>query len=601
LRRGGSTDLPFAAVDSANRNTALASAMVEELARCGVRRAVVSPGSRSTPLAVALWREPGIDVTVIIDERSAGFFALGNALATGEPAAMLCTSGSAAANLHPSVVEADEAGVPMIVLTADRPPELRGIGAGQTIDQLKLYGDAVRWFCEVGTHDADDDGLLHFRAVACRAYATAAGDPRPGPVHLNVPWREPLAPRPVAGDVSATDPLALEGRVDAPLNAVATATPRADEGLLDRIAGRIEAAPRGLIVAGRQPDSRLAEPIAALAAAAGYPILAEPTSQLRRGPHDRSMVVTAYDAIVRDDPNDLRPELIVRFGDLPTSKPLRQWLAAIEGLDQIVVDPTGEWREPTRRAGTTLRADPGATARSLSGRLSRLRPGASAVAGSPFAAGWLAAEQAVRGAVDERVDTLEEVSEPGVWFALARALRDGDSVLAASSMPVRDLEAFLRPGSEGVRFASNRGANGIDGLVSTAAGLASGSGSRTWAVLGDLALFHDLGGLAAARDLPDLRLIVIDNSGGGIFHFLPQAEAMPEGEFEALLGTPAGLEPSGAADLFGLSAATPSSPAELDDALAGDARMVVVRTDRRRNLELHRELAAVAAAAVVGS
>jgi 2-succinyl-5-enolpyruvyl-6-hydroxy-3-cyclohexene-1-carboxylate synthase len=600
LRRGVSTDLPFAAVDPTNRNTALASAMVEELARCGVRRAAISPGSRSTPLSVALWREPEIQVAVILDERSAGFFALGTALATGTPAAVLCTSGSAAANLHPSVVEADEAGVPMIVLTADRPPELRDIGAGQTIDQLKLYGDAVRWFCELGTHEADDDGLLHFRAVACRAYATASGDPRPGPVHLNVPWREPLAPIPVEGQVSAADPLALEGRGDAPLNAVARPIARADEGLLDRLAERIEAAPRGLILAGRQPDTGLAEPVAALAAAAGYPILAEPTSQLRRGPHDRSLLVTTYDTI-RDRPAYLRPELIVRFGDLPTSKPLRQWLAAIEDLDQIVIDPTGDWREPTRRAATVVRADPTATARSLGERLSRLRPGASAVAGSPFAAGWLDAERAIREAVDKLVGSLEELSEPGVWFALARALRDGDSVLAASSMPVRDLEAFMRPGPEGVRFASNRGANGIDGLVSTSAGLAAGGGSRTWAVLGDLALFHDLGGLAAARDLPDLRFIVIDNSGGGIFHFLPQAEAMPEDEFEALLGTPAGLDPAGAAQLFGLSLATPATPAELGDALAGDARMLVVRTSRRRNLELHRRLSEVAAAAMAAS
>src|SRR5919106_85574 len=180
-------------MDPANRNTALASAMVEELARCGVRRAVVSPGSRSTPLAVGLWREPTIDVEVILDERSAGFFALGTALATRVPAVVLCTSGSAAANLHPAVVEADEAGVPMIVLTADRPPELRDIGAGQTIDQLKLYGDAVRWFCEVGTHEADDEGLLHYRSTACRALAAARGEPRPGPVHLNLPWREPRA------------------------------------------------------------------------------------------------------------------------------------------------------------------------------------------------------------------------------------------------------------------------------------------------------------------------------------------------------------------------------------------------------------------------
>jgi 2-succinyl-5-enolpyruvyl-6-hydroxy-3-cyclohexene-1-carboxylate synthase len=572
--------------------------MAEELARSGVERAVISPGSRSTPLAVALWREPGIDVSVILDERSAGFFALGTALATGRPAAVLCTSGSAAANLHPAVIEADEAGVPMIVLTADRPPELRDIGAGQTIDQLKLYGDAVRWFCEVGTHEADDDGLLHFRALACRAYATAVGDPRPGPIHLNVPWREPLAPIAEAGAVTATDPLALEGRGDAPLNTVSGAAPRAPEALLDRLAERIESAPRGLILAGRQLDPGVAEPVSALAAAAGYPILAEPTSQLRRGPHDRSLVVSAYDHITRDRPAGLEPELIVRVGDLPTSKPLRQWLTAIEALEQIVVDPTGEWREPTRRADTIVRADPAITARSLTERLSRLRPGASAIAGSPFASGWLEADAAVREAVDDRLGGLDELSEPAVWAALGGVLRDGDSVFAASSMPVRDLEAFLRPGSEGVRIAANRGANGIDGLVSTSAGLAAGSGARTWAVLGDLALFHDLGGLAAvARRAPELRLIVIDNCGGGIFHFLPQAEAMSEDEFEQLLGTPSGLDPAEAGRLFGLSVEAPENPAALDVALAGDARMIVVRTDRARNLELHRELSRLAAEA----
>jgi 2-succinyl-5-enolpyruvyl-6-hydroxy-3-cyclohexene-1-carboxylate synthase len=568
--------------------------MVEELARSGVRRAVVSPGSRSTPLAVALWRQPEIEVTVILDERSAGFFALGTALATGIPAAVLCTSGSAAANLHPSVVEANEAGVPMIVLTADRPPELRDIGAGQTIDQLKLYGEAVRWFCEVGTHEADDDGLLHFRSVACRAYAAALGDPRPGPVHLNVPWREPLAPIPVEGEVTATDLLALEGRPDAPLHAVTPASPRADEALLDRLAERIENAARGLIVVGRQPDPRLGRPIAELAAAAGYPILAEPTSQLRRGAHDRSLVVTAYDVIARDRPAPLEPKLVIRFGDLPTSKPLRQWLAAVEGLDQIVVDPAGEWREPTRRATTIVRAEPVATARALSERLSRLRPGAESVAGSPYAAEWLEAEGSVRDAVDGRLESLDELSEPGVWHSLGRALRDGDSVFAASSMPIRDAEAFLRPGPEGVRFAANRGANGIDGSVSTATGLAAGSRSRTWAVLGDLALFHDIGGLAGLAHAPELRLIVIDNSGGGIFHFLPQADAMPKEEFEALLGTPAGRDPADAARLFDLTVAAPTTPAELDQALAGDARMVVVRTDRARNLDLHRELAEIA-------
>jgi 2-succinyl-5-enolpyruvyl-6-hydroxy-3-cyclohexene-1-carboxylate synthase len=417
-------------------------------------------------------------------------------------------------------------------------------------------------------------------------------------VHLNVPWREPLAPVAAAGQVTARDALALEGRADLPLHAVAPGRPRAEEALLDKLTERIERSPRGLIVVGRQLDPGLAEPVAELAAAAGYPIVAEPTSQLRRGPHDRSLVVTTYDSIVREQPTELEPELVVRFGDLPTSKPLRQWLAAIEDLDQIVIDPAYEWREPTRRAATLVRAEPRFTAHVLSERLARLRPGAAAVAGAPYAEGWLEAERAVRDAVDGRLRALDELSEPGVWDALGRALRDGDSVFAASSMPVRDLEAFLRPGPEGVRFASNRGANGIDGLVSTSAGLAAGSRSRTWAVLGDLALFHDIGGLAAVRHAPELRLIVIDNSGGGIFHFLPQAEAMPEAEFEALLGTPAGRDPANAATLFGLTVAVPQTPGELEEALAGDAQMVVLRTDRRRNLELHRELAQAAAAAV---
>jgi 2-succinyl-5-enolpyruvyl-6-hydroxy-3-cyclohexene-1-carboxylate synthase len=583
-------------VDPTNRNTALASAMVEELARCGLRRAVVSPGSRSTPLALALWRQPAIEVTVLLDERSAGFFALGTALAGRSPAAVLCTSGSAAANLHPAVVEADEASVPLIVLTADRPPELRGIGAGQTIDQLKLYGEAVRWFCEVGTHEADDEGLLHFRSVACRGYAKAAGDPRPGPVHLNVPWREPLAPVPVEGAVSATDPLALEGRGERPLNSVSSSFPVPEHGLLEQLCERIAEEPRGVIVAGRQPDPALGEPLARLASVSRYPILAEPTSHLRFGRHDRSRVISSYDLLARERTEGLEPRLLLRVGDMPTSKALRQWLATIEGLQQLVVDPIAEWRDPTRRAEHLVRADPA----DLAGRLAQLlaeRGRDQEDAAEAFAAGWTGADRAARAAVRAEIAGLDGLSEPGAWLTLGEALEDDDAVLAASSMPVRDLEAFLPSGPQRVQFFSNRGANGIDGLVSTAAGIAA-SGRRTWAVLGDLALFHDLGGLAAAREADGLNLLVLDNGGGGIFHFLPQEEALPAEEFEALLGTPTGLDPAGAADLFGLSVAVPSSQDELHRTLAGDARMIVVRTDRGRNLELHRRLAEAAAAAL---
>jgi 2-succinyl-5-enolpyruvyl-6-hydroxy-3-cyclohexene-1-carboxylate synthase len=593
-------------IDPTNRNTALASAMAEELARCGVRRAVISPGSRSTPLALALWRQPAIEAEVILDERSAGFFALGGGLATGVPSVVLCTSGSAAANLHPAVAEADEASVPLIVLTADRPPELRGIGAGQTIDQLKLYGDAVRWFSEVGTHEADDAGLLHFRSVACRAFAAASGDPRPGPVHLNVPWREPLAPIPVDGDVTATDSRALEGAGERPLHAVVRSPQRPEPALLDELAERIASTPRGLILAGRQPDPALAAPVITLAEASGFPVLAEPTSQLRWGPHAdptagaANPLVASYDLIARERPTALEPDLVIRFGDMPTSKALRQWLASLDDLRQVIVDPIADWKEPTRRAESIVRAEPSDFADGLAERLKAVAGARRAGGGGAgWAAQWTSADRAVSGAVTEVLeDAPDDATEPGVWLELRTVLGDGDQVLAASSMPVRDMEAFLPPGRAAVRFFANRGANGIDGLVSTAGGLSNGSGARTWAVLGDLALAHDVGGLAAARAAPRLRLLVIDNGGGGIFHFLPQAGVLEDDEFEALLGTPSGIDLAAAAALYGLSSTIATTPAEVDRALAGDARVVIVKTDRARNVEVHRRLAEAAATAL---
>src|SRR6476469_316990 len=383
-------------MDSANANTALSSAFVEELARGGLKHAVVSPGSRSTPLAVALWRQPEIEVSVIVDERSAAFFALGAGQATQAPVALLCTSGTAAANYHPAICEADESGVPLVVLTADRPPELRGIGAGQTIDQVKLYGSSVRWFCEVGTHQADDDGLLHYRSVACRALASAKGEPRPGPVHLNLPWREPLAPVPIDGAVTATDPLALEGREGRPLTAVTSIDLEPSAFLLEEVAGHIGDAIAGVIVAGRQLDPELREPLAHLSRVSGFPILAEPTSQLRCGPHDRSHVVAAYDLLLRDDrfARAVVPDLVLRFGEMPTSKPLRTWLAA-SGASEIVVDPYGGWNEPSNRAAAILRADPTELASGWAARLEKDERGA------PEA--WIAGEAAAQATMDREL------------------------------------------------------------------------------------------------------------------------------------------------------------------------------------------------------
>jgi 2-succinyl-5-enolpyruvyl-6-hydroxy-3-cyclohexene-1-carboxylate synthase len=572
-------------MDPTNANTALASAFVEELTRGGLRHAVVSPGSRSTPLAVALWREPEIEVSVIVDERSAAFFALGAAQATQTPVALLCTSGTAAANYHPAICEADESGVPLVVLTADRPPELRGIGAGQTIDQVKLYGSAVRWFCEVGTHGGDDDGLLHYRSVACRALTAARGEPRPGPAHLNLPWREPLAPVLVEGAVTATDQLALEGRRGRPLTAVTSIDLEPSAFLLDEVAGHIGDAISGVIIAGRQLDPELREPLAHLARAAGFPILAEPTSQLRCGPHDRSHVIGGYDLLLRDEhfARSVVPDLVLRFGEMPTSKPLRTWLAE-SGADQIVVDPYGGWNEPTNRAAALLRADPTELAAGWATRLEKER--------RPAPQRWLDAEGAAREAIESALSN-DEISEPALHLALGKAHRDGDLVYTASSMAIRDQEAFLAPGEADVTFLCNRGANGIDGLISSGIGAAHASGKPTTIITGDLGFLHDIGGLAALRDVTTpVRIVVIDNDGGGIFGFLPQQAAMGAAEFEALLGTPRGVDVAKAAALFGLPHRRLASLDELPGALAAGTGLIEVKTDRQANVEAHRTLTA---------
>ncbi len=572
-------------MDPTNGNTALASAFVEELTRGGVRLAVISPGSRSTPLAVALWRDPEIEVSVIVDERSAAFFALGAAQATGAPVAILCTSGTAAANYHPAICEADESALPLIALSADRPPELRGIGAGQTIDQLKLYGSSVRWFCEVGTHDADDDGLLHYRSVACRALAAARGEPRPGPVHLNMPWREPLAPMAVKGAVTATDPLALGGRDARPLTAVTSTDLGPSDFLLNEVAGHIAKASSGVIIAGRQLAPELREPLAKLAKASGFPILAEPTSQLRSGPHDRSQVISTYDHLLRDEAfrASVKPDLVLRFGAMPTSKPLRTWLTA-SGADQIGVDPHGGWHEPTGRAAAILRADPIRLASGWAARLGDHQQQAAPVR-------WLEAEAAAREALSAELEGLVKISEPGLHHALGRAHADGDLVYTASSMPIRDQEAFLPPSETDALFLSNRGANGIDGLISSGIGAAHASGRPTTIVTGDLGLLHDVGGLAALRDVSTpVRIIVIDNDGGGIFGFLPQAEALKDEEFEALLGTPRGVDVAKAAALFNLRHQRLESLAELPGALSAGTSLIEIAVDRGSNVAHHRHL-----------
>jgi 2-succinyl-5-enolpyruvyl-6-hydroxy-3-cyclohexene-1-carboxylate synthase len=569
-------------VSGAGRRFALT--LVDELARAGVTDACLAPGSRSAPLALALAEHPGVRVHVHLDERSASFFALGLAKRSGRPAVVLCTSGTAAANLHPAVLEADHARAPLLVLTADRPPELRGTGANQAADQLRLYGPAVRWFCEVGVPADDPAAGRYWRSLASRAWAEATGSPA-GPVHLNLAFADPLVER----DPAAPAPGRAGG---APWTAAPAGSRVAAPGDVAALAEAVRAAPRGVLVAGWGADL---DPGAAdaFAAASGWPVLADPLSGARRGP----AAVSTYDGLLRAPRFAAahRPDLAVRVGGAPTSKALTAWLDP--SVPQVLVDPAGGWLDPARSASLRLTADPSPLLAATAALL-------TAAPSSAWRQQWLEAERLAREAIDGLLDEWAEPFEGRVARDLVGWLPDGGTLVVGSSMPVRDVDAFARP-RDGLRFVANRGLSGIDGFVATALGVAAAGEEPVAALCGDLSLLHDASSLLGAAGRPrGPVLVTVDNDGGGIFSFLPQAE-LPGELFEPLFGTPHGL------DLAALAAAgrVPCRVVEkaadlvpaLDAALAGGGtRLVLVRGERAANLARHRALTEAVAVAVGG-
>ena len=550
-----------------NLNSAVGRIFAEELSRLGVTIAVVSPGSRSTPLALAFERNPEIGVEVVLDERSAAFFALGAAQATGTPVALVCTSGSAAANYHPAVVEADLSSIPLLVLSSDRPPELRGIGSGQAIDQLKLYGDAVRWFAEVGTPTGDDDGLLYVRQLACRAYATAKGDPRPGPVHLNFPFREPLAPRPGGEPITATRDLSTLGRPNRPLTAVLETVRSPGEETIARAVELLDGRERIAIVAGRLTDPGVRGAVVELSEALGAPILAEPTSQLRWGPHRRDSVIWAYGTILGDAGSGVEvPDVVVRIGETPTSASLRRWLAGLDETEQLVIRPEGDWYEPSRIAGTILRSDLVPTLEALGDRVAGGRS-------KPYLDSWLAAQAA---------NEPEGVAAP-IHRAVAGSASDGTIVYTASSLAIREQEALLPPGPTDILFLANRGTNGIDGLIGSAAGASVGAGCEVIVVTGDLGLIHDMSSLPLVRR-PGARVkvVVVNDGGGRIFETLPAAEILSAGEFERLMLAPSELSIERIAGAAGVDWVRVTDGPTLESALDREGPLVIEYELERR-------------------
>ncbi|MFP4513453.1 MAG: 2-succinyl-5-enolpyruvyl-6-hydroxy-3-cyclohexene-1-carboxylic-acid synthase [Acidimicrobiales bacterium] len=557
--------------------------VVDEWVRCGITDAVVAPGSRSTPLAIALVADDRLRVHVHHDERSAGFLALGLAQATGSPAPVLTTSGTATVELHPAVVEAHHGRVPMVCVTADRPPELQQVRAPQTIDQTRLYGVASRWFADPGPVDAMPESA--WRSLGARAVAEALGPPA-GPVHLNLGFRDPLVARP--GELPPGRPEGAPWHrrdVEAP-----HAAPRVVAELAATVAGR-----RGVIVAGGAGGGRALDPIPvhALARSLGWPVLADPRSGCRT---DVGTTVSHADALLRHAPfaERHRPDVVLQLGEPPASKVLAQWLTTAS--EHLVIDPDGTWADPDRRSALIVAADPSHLAAEL----------AVAVAGGGIDPGWLdgwaEADAAASTSIASTLALHPSVSEPGIARDLLAALSAGSSLIVSSSMPVRDLEWYGAARS-GVRVLANRGANGIDGVVSTAVGVAL-AGSPTALLIGDVAVLHDSNGLLGLMGRGvDLVLVVVDNDGGGIFSFLPQAELLDSDRFEQLFGTPHGIDLAALAAVHDIPTTVAEGPGEVTRAVvdaqaAGGVHLVVARTERHANVALHDELHAAVADAL---
>lgn len=581
-------------MDFENRNYALAGAFVDELARCGLEHVCICPGSRSSPLAIAFARQPGIRTWVHLDERSASFFALGMARATGKPVAVVCSSGTASANFLPAVVEARYGSVPLLALTADRPPEMVDWGALQTIDQTRMYGSHAKWSVNMPPPEATTEMMSYARSAACRAFFTAGSAPA-GPVHVNFPFREPLEPVAAPSDfpesVPEQDMAAWRGREDGRpfvFSPDHEKKPRPED--IQQLAASLAGTERGLIVCGPQSGSMPMEAVTELAWKLGYPLLTDALSGLRCGPHDRSMVIDSYDAFIRDGElaESLAPELVIRLGALPVSKPLTQYLEEHKQARHILVDESPDWRDPFRLTSQLFQVSPALFCESLSPALHIGR------SEGEWSRRWRRIAGASRDALDDALEECGEMFEGKVFSRLAALLPDDTILFAGNSMPIRDMDTFFLSTRRSIQFMANRGASGIDGVVSSALGVAAVSEKKVVLVLGDISLYHDMNGLLAARAHGlNATIIVLNNNGGGIFSFLPQADYRDV--FETYFGTPHGLTFSAAAEMYGLDYSLADDWGTFDrsvgDSLTGEGvTLIEVPGDRERNVALHREV-----------
>ena len=574
----------------ADIQAAFCAVLVDEWGRAGVTDAVVAPGSRSTPLVIALDNDPRMRVHVVLDERSAGFVALGIGLSTRRPAVVATTSGTAAVELHPAVVEAHQAGVPLIAVTSDRPSELHHVGAPQTVEQEGLFGPAVRLALSPGV--ADLGAVASWRSVASRMVAEAlAGPSGPGPVHANLAFREPLIGDPESVAVPAGRAGSAPWHTVFPLDHPEQVPPDV-AALLGSHAGG-----RGLVLAGSGcgPPGDLLDAAAEL----GWPVLADPRSGCRAG--TPSGAVASADSLLRipSIASGWIPDVVVRAGAPWASKVLSQWIASLPpGVPQVLCDPWGRRPDPERTASVVVRSGGTALLKAAAASVS------GSAAGSPWRRKWLDADACAQTVFDALLGAGGELelSEPAVARALAGSCQPGTRLVVSSSMPVRDVEWFGAP-AQPAEVLSNRGANGIDGVLSTSVGVAVAEPRPVAALLGDLAFLYDAGALlwAGGRDL-SLTVVVVDNAGGGIFSFLPQATEFPPDRFERYWGTPHGVDLAAVAGAYGVQASMVDSRADLDRVVSTVGKpgvsVAVVRSDRGLNVEAHDRLNAAVASAL---
>lgn len=566
--------------------TQYTATFVDELARSGTRHAVISPGSRSTPLALLLAEHPDIKIWLQVDERSAAFFALGIAKAAKEPVALLCTSGTAAANYYPAVIEARLSRVPLIVLTADRPHELRDSGAPQAIDQVHLFGKYPKWFVDMALPEQREEVIRYVRISAARAVANATHRPA-GPVHINFPFREPLIP-----NLSAATLWENGQDVVQPFTTVMEGHRVMTDEQLQSLGKLLSTNAKGLIVCGSLDSSHGHDDLLLLAEHLHYPILADPLSQLRTSfGEDSGLIIECYDAFLRVEQfvEHYKPDVIIRFGAMPVSKALTLYLNKYTGCHQIVVDEGSGWRDPTLSATEMIYSE----LKDLCQRLpSFIQPQNSEVRQAWLSA-WLQYNELSRQII-HRESQHETINEGQLMLETISLMEEDALLFVGNSMPIRDLDTFLFTKMKRITTMANRGANGIDGVVSTALGACTQS-KQLVLVIGDLSFFHDLNGLLSAKlyDL-NITIIVVNNDGGGIFSFLPQAD-QNVAHFEELFGTPIGVNFEQAVTMYDGEYACVTNWQEFREVYSHSLQskglhVIEVVTERKENVQIHRDL-----------